>query len=336
MIPNQWYAILESDEVKKGKPIGVTRMGEKLVAWRDTRGAVTLMSDKCPHRGVQLSVGVLKGDCIQCPFHGFEFDTSGACTLVPANGRTAEPPKAIKAHTYPTREAHGFIYLWWGEPRESYPELPFFESIGEDMVYGSLRDHWATHYSRAIENQLDVVHLPFVHYNSIGRGNKTVVNGPLCRAEARYPGDNLLDIWVFNETDRGQTPLKASQMPEPNRRPSLQFRFPNVWHNWISDDVRVMIAFAPIDDENTLMYLRFYHKMRTPVIRNIVNFFGSLSNLYIERQDKVVVLTQQPKRSDLNIGEKMISGDGPIITYRKIRRMLIEEAESEKTIPTPG
>jgi len=84
------------------------------------------------------------------------------------------------------------------------------------------------------------------------------------------------------------------------------------------------------------MYLRFYHKMRTPVIRNIVNFFGSLSNLYIERQDKVVVLTQQPKRSDLNIGEKMISGDGPIITYRRIRRMLIEEAESEKTIPTPG
>ncbi len=330
MIPNQWYAILESDEVKTRKPIGVTRMGEKLVAWRDTRGMVTVMSDKCPHRGVQLSVGVLKGDCIQCPFHGFEYDTSGACTLVPANGRNAEPPKAIKVHTYPTREAHGFIYLWWGEPRESYPELPFFESIGEDMVFGSLRDHWATHYSRAIENQLDVVHVPFVHYNTIGRGNKTVVNGPLCRAEARYPGDNLLDIWVFNETDNGQTLLKASQITEPDRHSSLQFRFPNVWHNWISNDVRVMIAFAPIDDENTLMYLRFYHKMRTPVIRNIVNFFGSLSNLYIERQDKVVVITQQPKRSDLNIGEKLIQGDGPIITYRKIRRGLIEQAESEK------
>ena len=330
MIPNQWYAILESDEVKKGKPIGVTRMGEKLVVWRDTRGAVTVMSDKCPHRGVQLSVGMLRGDCIQCPFHGFEFDTSGACTQVPANGRKAEPPKAIKAHTYPTREAHGFVYLWWGDPRESYPELPFFESIGEDMVYGSLRDHWATHYSRAIENQLDVVHLPFVHYNSIGRGNKTVVNGPLCRAEARYPGDNLLEIWVNNETDRSQTPLKASQMPEPQRHPSLQFRFPNVWHNWISDDVRVMIAFAPIDDGNMLMYLRFYHKTRTPVIRNIVNFFGSLSNLYIERQDKRVVITQQPKRSDLNIGEKLIQGDGPVITYRKIRRALIEQAESGK------
>jgi len=330
MIANQWYAVLESAEVRKGKPIGVTRMGEKMVAWRDTRGAVTIMSDKCPHRGVQLSVGVLKGDCIQCPFHGFEFDTSGACTLVPANGQNAEPPKVIKVRTYPTREAHGFIYLWWGEPRESYPELPFFESISEDMVYGSLRDHWATHYSRAIENQLDSVHIPFIHYNTIGRGNKTVVSGPLCRAEVRYPGDNLLDIWVFNEIDNGQTPLKASQITEPDRHSSLQFRFPNVWHNWISDDVHVMIAFAPIDDENTLMYLRFYHKMRTPVIKNIVNFFGSLSNLYIERQDRRVVITQQPKRSDLNIGEKLIPGDGPIITYRKIRRALIEQAEGEK------
>jgi phenylpropionate dioxygenase-like ring-hydroxylating dioxygenase large terminal subunit len=248
----------------------------------------------------------------------------------PANGRNAEPPKAIKVRTYPTREAHGFIYLWWGEPLPSYPELPFFESIAEDMVFGSLRDHWATHYSRAIENQLDTVHVPFIHYNTIGRGNKTLVNGPLCRAEVRYPGDNLLNIWVFNDMDNGQAPLKASQLTEPDRRPSLQFRFPNVWHNWISEDVRVMIAFAPIDDENTLMYLRFYHKMRTPIIKNIVGFFGSLSNKYIERQDRRVVITQQPKRSDLNIGEKLIPGDGPIITYRKIRRALIEQAEGEK------
>ena len=31
MIPDQWYAVLESNEVPKGKVVGVTRMGEKLV-----------------------------------------------------------------------------------------------------------------------------------------------------------------------------------------------------------------------------------------------------------------------------------------------------------------
>ena len=66
MIPNQWYAILDSKEVRAGKPVGVTRMGEKLVAWRDSKGQVTVMRDLCPHRGVALSVGELKGDCIIC------------------------------------------------------------------------------------------------------------------------------------------------------------------------------------------------------------------------------------------------------------------------------
>jgi phenylpropionate dioxygenase-like ring-hydroxylating dioxygenase large terminal subunit len=324
MIRNQWYAILESNEIKKGKPVGITRMGEKLVAWRDSAGEVTVMTDKCPHRGVALSVGEIKTDCIQCPFHGFEYNTSGACTLVPANGKNAHPPKKLQVQTYRTGEAHGLIYIWWGEARESYPPLPFFESIDEKFIYSTVRDNWNTHYSRAIENQLDVVHLPFIHRTTIGAGNKTVVNGPLVRVKNHYPQDNLLELWVYNEVDTGQMPLKASQIPEPTRRPFLQFRYPNIWHNWISDSIRVFVAFAPIDDENTLMYLRYYHTVKTPVLRQITGFFGGIANLVIERQDKRVVITQEPKRADLDIGEVLIQGDGPIITYRKIRRALIE------------
>jgi phenylpropionate dioxygenase-like ring-hydroxylating dioxygenase large terminal subunit len=324
MIPNQWYAILESKEVKKGRPIGATRMGEKLVAWRDRQGQVTVMADKCPHRGVALSAGKLTGDCIQCPFHGFEYDASGACTLVPANGRAAEPPKALHVKTYPTREEHDFIYIWWGEPQESYPPVPWFESIPERMVYTTLRDHWANHYARAIENQLDVVHLPFVHHNTIGRGNRTLVNGPIAREESHWPGDHLINLWVYNEVDRGQKPRRPSELPEPTRRPFLQFRFGNVWQNWIADDIRIVIAFAPIDEQNTLMYIRYYHTMRVPVLRQLFGWMGALANLVIERQDRRVVVTQRPPRPDLGIGEILIQGDHPIVLYRKIRRALIE------------
>ena len=77
MIPNLWYAILESSQVKPGQPVGVTRMGEKLVLWRDEKGQVTCMSDLCPHRGVALSIGKLVGECVECPFHGFQYDASG-------------------------------------------------------------------------------------------------------------------------------------------------------------------------------------------------------------------------------------------------------------------
>ena len=332
MIPNQWYAILESKEIKKGQIVGVTRMGEKMVAWRNAKGELSVMVDKCPHRGVALSVGKISGDCIQCPFHGFEYDTSGTCTLVPANGRGAEPPKALHVRSYPVREAHGIVFIWWGEPRpnDDYPPLPWFTNIGDDMVYSTIRSHWSNHYARAIENQLDVVHLPYVHHNTIGRGNNTLVNGPISKKIEIAPGSYRLDMWVDNEIDHGQKPRKPSEMPEPTWRPLIQFYFPNLWQNWLSDSFLVFLIFAPIDDENTMMYLRQYHKVHLPVLRQLTEWLGGLGNLYILNQDKRVVVTQRPPRPDLGIGEILIQGDGPIVLYRKTRRALIEEAQNAK------
>jgi phenylpropionate dioxygenase-like ring-hydroxylating dioxygenase large terminal subunit len=323
MIPNQWYVILESNEVKPGKPVGVTRMGEKLVLWRDSQGQVTCMADLCPHRGVALSIGKLIGNCVECPFHGFQYDTSGRCTLIPANGKNATPPKAFQVNrVYPTREAHGFIYLWWGEPKDDLPSLPWFDSIDDSFSYSTLRDPWATHYSRAIENQLDSVHVPFVHKTTIGRGNRTLINGPLSRVESQPYGD-VINMWVFNEVDNGQKPRRAGELPEPTRHPMLQFIFPNLWQNWIADNLRVVVAFVPIDDENTMMYLRQYQRVaRAPVLRELFNALGTLGNLIIERQDKRIVITQHPKASGLHIGEKLIPGDGPIVDYRRKRQEL--------------
>jgi phenylpropionate dioxygenase-like ring-hydroxylating dioxygenase large terminal subunit len=328
LIQNQWYAILESNEVKRGKIIGVTRLGEKLIAWRDSNGKVTVMKENCPHRGVALTTGKIVGGCVQCPFHGFEFDISGTCKVVPANGRSAEPPKALHIFTYPTREEHDFIYIWNGEAQADLPPVPWFESIGPDLVYSSLKDHWANHYARAIENQLDVVHLPFIHATTIGRGMKTLVNGPLVKEESHWPGDHLINLWVQNEIDTGQKPKRASEMSQPARRPFLQFRYGNLWHNWIADNLRVLAAFAPIDNENTMMYIRYYHNVRIPILRQVYGWIGKVSNLIIERQDRRVVITQRPHRPDLGIGEILIPGDGPIVTYRKIRRALIEEKEN--------
>ncbi|MCA1900189.1 MAG: aromatic ring-hydroxylating dioxygenase subunit alpha [Chloroflexi bacterium] len=327
MIPNQWYAILESREVKRGRLVGFTRMGEKMVAWRDSNGEVAVLSDLCPHRGAALSAGRLADDCVQCPFHGFEFDSSGACRFIPANGKNAQPPKAMRVKSYVAREAHGVIYIWWGEPREEYPPLPWFENI-EGMVYSTICSHWKNHYARAIENQLDVVHLPFVHYNTIGSGGRTLVNGPVAREVETAPGSYRLDLWVDNESDYGQKPRKPSEMPVPARRPLIQFHFPNLWQNWLSDDFLVFLVFAPIDEENTMMYLRQYHRVKLPILRQVFEFLAGLGNLYILNQDKRVVVTQRPPRPDLDIGETLIPGDYPIALYRKRRRTLIAGKES--------
>jgi hypothetical protein len=109
--------------------------------------------------------------------------------------------------------------------------------------------------------------------------------------------------------------------------PNQWYIFPNIWHNWISDDLHIVVAFVPIDDANTLMDLRYYQRIvKAPVLRQAFNFLGTMGNLVIERQDKRVVITQEPKRADLGIGEKLIPSDGPIIPYRRHRRELIEKA----------
>jgi hypothetical protein len=74
-----------------------------------------------------------------------------------------------------------------------------------------------------------------------------------------------------------------------------------------------------------MMYVRQYHRINFPVLKQIMGIFGNLGNLVIIRQDKRVVITQEPKRSSLVIKEKLIPGDGPIITYRKIREELIRK-----------
>jgi phenylpropionate dioxygenase-like ring-hydroxylating dioxygenase large terminal subunit len=328
MIPNQWYAILESKEVPRGRPVGVTRFGERLVFWRTASGDPVCLRDVCPHRGAALSQGQLDHDTIACPFHGFTFDPTGRCTRIPANGRAAPVPKAFQAAGYPAREAHGFIWVWWGEAARATPEIPWFESIDGTFSYGTIRDHWTVHYSRAIENQLDAVHLPFVHATTIGRGNRTIIHGPLVRWEDQ-PGlpRGRMNIWVHNEVDQGQAAMRAEDFPSALGRPSLQFQFPNIWHNWIAEDVRVMAAFVPVDETNTQMYVRFYQRvLRLPGLREVFNLLSLPANRVILNQDKRVVLMQIPKRSDLRMGEKLIQGDGPIIAYRRRRSELQGEA----------
>ena len=323
MIPNQWYVVLDSKQVKN-KPVGVTRMGEKLVFWRDGDGQVSCLRDKCAHRGVALSEGKILDGQLQCPFHGFEYDESGKVTKIPANGEKAPVPERFKVHNYPTHEAHGFIWIWWGDdPPEDLKPPRFFDDLGEGFHYGRAYDPWEAHYSRVIENQLDVMHLPFVHHNTIGRGDRTLVDGPIIK----WDGEDMFYLYVFNRSDDGTPPRKPDELSQMESQVYLEFIFPNLWQNHIDEDVRVVAAFVPVDEEHTILYLRFYQQfLSVPVLGDLVAQAAMPFNLIIAHQDRRVVETQVPKASGLRIGEKLAQGDHPIVAYRKRRQELMEQA----------
>lgn len=321
MIRNQWYVVMDSSQVGR-RPAGVTRMGEKLVFWRDGGGRVSCLRDRCVHRGVMLSAGKVIGDRLQCPFHGLEYDASGRVTKIPANGMNAPVPEGFAVHGYPTHEEHGLIWIWWGEnPPADIKPPRFFDDIGPGFSYGRVYDHWNAHYSRAIENQLDVAHLPFVHHNTIGRGGLTLVDGP----GIEWVSDDMFNVYVYNRKDDGMPPKKPGEVPVPHPGGDfkLEFIFPNLWQLHLSEKSRIVVAFVPVDDENTVLYLRFYQNfIRVPLLRQLFNKLSAPPNLVITHQDRRVVVTQEPRATGLKIGEHLIQADLPVIEYRKRREQL--------------
>lgn len=320
MIYNQWYIILESKELKKNKPLRVQRFNEHLALWRDENSNVCCIADKCCHRGVSLSCGKIINGKLECPFHGFIYDKSGKVQMIPAIGKNKQTAETMKVQAYTTYEAFGFIWMWWGDQAKKTQEPFFFKEL-EDFSYSGFKDHWSVHYSRAIENQLDVVHLPFVHKTTIGRGNKTLVHGSVVTRE-----EELITFYVYNIQDDGNTvPLKPDEITDYKRLFHLQFHYPNIWQNFISDKIRAFAAFVPVDEENTIIYIRYYQRMvKFPILKGLFNYLGKLSSIIILRQDKRVVLTQMPKKSTIKMDERLIMGDKPIVEYRKHRQELMD------------
>lgn len=310
---------MESKEVK-GKIVGVKRLNEKLALWRDSKGKIHCIYDQCCHRGASLSLGCVLEDQVQCPFHGFVYDESGKVRVIPANGKSEKVPERFKVTGYKVKDAYGFIWLWYGQQEdENIPDIPFFQDLKSGFKYSTFSEVWPVHYTRAIENQLDVVHLPFVHKTTIGKGNRTVINGPVVKWE-----DDLMTFYVNNVVDQGQTKaLKASEIKNYESLFHLQYQVPNLWQNRISSKVRIFAAFAPIDEGHTKIYLRFYQSFLTlPIMGQLVCHLSNVYNRVILHQDRHVVLSQLPKKSELMMNEKLIPGDLPIIEFRKKRETL--------------
>jgi phenylpropionate dioxygenase-like ring-hydroxylating dioxygenase large terminal subunit len=115
MIYNQWYVILDSEEVSAKKPLKIKRLNQTLTVWRDNEGEVCCISDRCCHRGASLSCGKIIDGKLECPFHGFQFAGDGKVKLIPANGKNSVIPDSQHVHSFSTYEKYGLIWMWWGD-----------------------------------------------------------------------------------------------------------------------------------------------------------------------------------------------------------------------------
>lgn len=167
-----------------------------LVVFRDSRGRPVALEDRCPHRGVALSGGAVRGDAIQCPYHGWTFDSSGACTSVPSLCAGQKLPEH-RIPAFSLVEQDGLIWVCLAaDPYEPAPprwRLPESKGFVSSLAVES-------DYLRLMENLVDNPHSGYIHAGLIRREPTTEVRAEITRDEqgvsiqtfGEYAGNSLL------------------------------------------------------------------------------------------------------------------------------------------------
>ena len=165
---NVWTPLIEARTVSQ-RPMRLVLAGEPVVLFRGANDAIGALIDRCPHRGVALSLGQVGPDgCLECPFHGWRFATDGSNRKIPLNPEARL--ERLGAIALPVRVIGDLVWVYTGLNTEAAGEPVVPEGLSSpdlSRIYVS-RD-WTCHWTRAMENMLDSPHLPFVHRRTIGR-----------------------------------------------------------------------------------------------------------------------------------------------------------------------
>ncbi len=282
-----WLIGARSHEVRTGRITSRQIMGQTLIFYRDQAGRPVVLDALCPHKGVSLAEGRLRGDEVECPYHGWRFDPDGALTTVPS----AVPGEALpcaKLQRFPVLEQDGWVWLFWGQASESErglpPRYPMHEDNGwfESVRVVKAPPHFI------LENSFDCVHANFVHaglarnepnQNVTAKMEETPTGVRITTTETREGNSSALTRLVpwlqsdLHHTDELILPFTAH----------VNYFFGPIHHQTI-------LTCVPIDEDTTRVYTRT--GVRAGVVTPLVTAFFRAITPFVIPQDARVLENQ--------------------------------------------
>jgi len=351
MYINFWYPVVQSTKLED-KPQKIRMLGQDFVVFRDTQGNAHCLADTCVHRGGSLAKGKINGDCIQCPYHGWEFNGAGECQRIPSLGPNPKIPGRTRTDAYPVEEKYGLVFAFLGDlaPEDRPPmiEMPEFGKEGWRATWTEFETTF--NYERSIENGLDPAHNEFVHptHGFSGANEEYRVN------ELRWLGD---PVWgegffhKFNSPEADDSEWAKMKKASSDREVGSGHIGPNqIWTYIRYGEGRAMHQYlyeAPIDATHTRIWLV---NMRNSFLEPELDDKVNARNWKVVSQDIGVLENLHPKLTPLNnTREFMVPADEPILRYRdklrnwdamgwRIDNDALESSEGKIAfaIPSPG
>lgn len=318
MYVNFWYPICTAAELEEKSPQRAELLGVRVVAFRDANGKASVLSDTCIHRGGSLSEGKIVNGCVQCPYHGWEYNGEGRCTSIPSMDGKKIPARA-KVDSYPTCEKYGVIFAFMGDlPEGERPPEPVVEEFDQDgwRVCDPLVFEIGGYFERSVENGLDPIHNEFVHP---AQGAPRVESDQVqVQVEDQDWGSSfLVNFGAYTQADQRQKVVNTD---------TAEGLKAGSWH--IGPNTLVTGIYLPGD--NTFIQYFFEQpisKRRTKIFfinaRN--NSLGADKDKWINdtffnivAEDRVIIENLRPFATPDTLTKELLTpGDAPIVRYRQ-------------------
>ena len=310
-----WHPVAYAHEVT-GTPFAAKLLGEALVIWRAADGIPHAMKDLCIHRGTALSLGWVNGSELVCGYHGWRYNTSGACTLIPQKVASTAIPIKARVERFSCVERFGLIWVALQEPqRYPLPDIPELEN-GKWKVVNTGPFSWDSDASRQVENFTDFGHFPWVHPGLLGDVNRPVV--PDHKVEVR---GNVLHYTIVRPeaANTDDFPVFGNdQALAPERRSRYELHLPYtivLRLGWGGEKGMVyFFAAQPIDQNHCRGYCIIGRNYDLDQPDSVLQAFEDT----IFGQDKRIVESQRPEQVPFDLAAELhLTFDNVAINYRR-------------------
>lgn len=265
-----WQPVLLASELPEtdGAPVRVRLLGEDLIAFRDSTGAIGMVDAYCPHRRAPMFFGRNEECGLRCVYHGWKFDRNGDCVDMPSEPEGTPLKDRVKIKAYPAVEKAGVVWVYMG-PRDKQPPVPDYEWMRAPESHRFVSKTFeACNYLQALEGGLDTAHSSFAHNNDLGNKNmpRNRDTAPSLEVELTDYGYRYIST---RRSERGRNYIRVYQyiMPAQQMRGSViaieggRAKYPRFdGHIWV-----------PVDDESCFVFNTMYsYDKDTPLPRDIV------------------------------------------------------------------
>jgi len=254
LLRRYWFPVGVASELTDEAPTQLVRiLGETLVLFRDKKGRVGLLEDRCPHRGASLSYGRVEERGLSCPYHGWLFDAKGNCLETPAEPCESKFHLTVKQRSYPVQKLVGLYWAYLGPvPLPLIPNFDiWFRKDGERKIF--IQPQLDCNWFQAMENSMDPAHLQILHQETAGRG-RAISNS------TRGLTDDVASF-DFYEVPYGLMKRRTYRNGMVDEHPVI---FPNILRQGNVGQIRV-----PMDDTHTKIYfVRFFPNEDGSIVEN--------------------------------------------------------------------